>query len=84
MKISKPKKVPLLTTRGRSKFTEFWEKLNRLEVGEMVEIYCERNEVNLVNSSLQYYRRSLGGERQYTLRTLEKGKETVLGVWRIK
>ena len=84
MKISEPKKTPLVTARGRGKFTEFWKKLDILEVGEMIEVSCTKDEARPVVASLQHYRRRIDGEKQYTLRTLEKGKETVLGVWRIK
>lgn len=84
MKISEPKKMPLVEVNRRSDRKDLYEKLDILEVGEMIEISCDETEYNSVISGLQHFRIHWSKNRQYTLRTLSKGKQYTVGIWRIK
>lgn len=84
MKISEPKKKPLVEIERRSERRELYEKLDTLEVGEMIEISCDETEYKSVIAGLQHFRTYHSESRQYTLRTLSKGKQYTVGIWRIK
>lgn len=56
MKISEPKKMPLVEVNRRSDRKDLYEKLDILEVGEMVEISCDETEYKSIISGLQHFR----------------------------